>query len=82
VALQEPSAQAMRWSSAVRQARVPLRIILFIAVVALFIDAYFYSGAFTQAVFFHVARAGEQFVAYISDTVVVIPNGDGATTEP
>ena len=64
------------------KARVPLRIILFIAVIALFIDAYFYSGAYTQATFVHVARAGEQLVGYISDTVTIGPNGSGTNTGP
>jgi len=46
-----------------------LRLILFFAVIALSVDAYFYNGAHTKSAYTQVSIAARQFVAYIGDAV-------------
>jgi len=46
-----------------------LRLILFFAVIALSVDAYFYNGAHTRSAYTQVSIAARQFVAFIGDAV-------------
>ena len=46
-----------------------MRLILFFAVIALSVDAYFYNGAYTRSAYTQVSIAARQFVAYIGDAV-------------
>ena len=52
-----------------------MRLVLFFAVIALSIDAYFYNGAHTRSAYAQVSIVARQFVAYIGDVV------DDATPE-
>lgn len=53
-----------------------MRLILFFAVIALLVDAYFYNGGYTKSAYTQVSIAARQFVAYIGDAV------DDVATEP
>ncbi len=46
-----------------------MRLILFFAVIALAVDAYFYSGAYTRSAYTQVSIVARQFVAYVGDAV-------------
>ena len=48
-----------------------MRLFLFIAVIALLVDAYFYSGAHTRSAYMQVKIVAQEFVDYIGDTVDV-----------
>lgn len=58
---------------------VQLRILLLIIAIALFVDAFFFSGGFTQAAYAHVSVAAGQLVALIGDAVEIGPGEQGAT---
>ena len=59
------------------EARVQLRTVFLLAViVVLFVDAFFYSGAYTQAAYAQLVSAADYLVALISDAV------DGTLPEP
>lgn len=55
-----------------------MRLILFIAVIALLADAYFYSGAHTRSAYTKVTIAAQQFVAYIGEAVDVGPEHESS----
>lgn len=50
-----------------------MRLLLLVAVVALFVDALFYSGRFTQSAYTNVTVAAEQLVDVIAGAVKVGP---------
>jgi hypothetical protein len=55
-----------------------LRLLLLIAVIALFLDAFFYSGAYTQGAYAQVKYAADQFVSLIGDAVGFGPDQESA----
>lgn len=55
------------------------RLILLIAVLALFVDAFFYSGGYTQSVYRQVLIAADHLVAFIGDAVDTGPDRDSST---
>jgi hypothetical protein len=55
-----------------------LRLILFIAVIALMVDAYVYSGAHTRSAYTQVAIAARHLVAYIGEVVDVGTEREGS----
>ena len=46
-----------------------MRILLVIIVIALFVDAFFFSGAYTQSAYENLKVAADEVVAFVSDTV-------------
>ena len=59
-------------------ARFQLRLLLLIAVIVLFVDAFFYSGAYTQGAYAQVKLAADQLVSLIGDAVSFGPNQESA----
>lgn len=52
------------------EARVQLRTVFLLAVIiVLFVDAFFYSGAYTQAAYAQLVAAADYLVSLISDAV-------------
>ncbi len=52
------------------EARVGLRTVFLMSVIiVLFVDAFFYSGAYTQAAYAQLAAVGDYLVSLISDAV-------------
>ena len=62
-----------------RERGVQLRILLLLMAIAFFVDAFFFSGGFTQAAYAQVSVAAEQFVALIGDAVEIGPEKQGST---
>jgi hypothetical protein len=56
-----------------------LRLVLLIAVLALFVDAFFYSGGYTQSVYRQVLIAADHLVALIAGAVDTGPDRDSST---
>lgn len=56
-----------------------MRILLVIIVIVLFVDAFFFSGAYTQSAYNSLKAAADEFVAFISD---VVEYGPEAGTSP
>jgi hypothetical protein len=55
-----------------------LRLLLLIAVIVLFVDAFFYSGAYTQAAYAQVIHAADQLVSLIGEAVSFGPDQESA----
>ena len=55
-----------------------MRIVLLIAVIVLFVDAFFYSGAYTQGAYAKVKYAADQVVSLIGDAVDFGPGQESA----
>lgn len=59
--------------------RFPFRLLLFVAVIALLVDGYFYDGAHTRSAYRQVKIAAQHFVRFVADAVKVGPERDSAT---
>ena len=56
-----------------------MRILLLLIAIAFFVDAFFFSGGFTQAAYAHVSVAAGELVALIGDAVEIGPGKQGST---
>jgi hypothetical protein len=56
-----------------------LRLLLLIAVIALFVDAFFYSGAYTQSAYKQVSVTAQHLVDLIGEAVQTGPDRESST---
>jgi hypothetical protein len=56
-----------------------LRLLLVIAVMALFVDAFYYSGAHTQSALRQVTLAANELASLIGDAVQIGPDRESET---